>query len=329
MKETDYAYAVARIRANEPGLLKTVDQEQLITAENVQAALRILSDKGWNDVESYENVNDALRNQARKTWDLLLEIAPDPDELGFLAVKNDFHNMKAVLKEMVSVKNSLPDQNITDHFLTPSTLNFEDLRHVLIQKKFQDLPPFARDAAQKTYEVLVRTYDGQLADIMLDAMALGAMQQKAEATGNRFVQDLTELICATTNLKIVMRAIRTGKDGAFLETALCKTKTLDKESMIRVAGKGMRDWTDWVSTTPYSAAVEYIAISATVFEKWCDDLVMQQLEGAKYQSFGIEPLIAYYFARDAEIKNVRIILSCKHNQLPVEMIRERVRKLYV
>lgn len=329
MKETDYAYAVARIRANEPGLLKTVDQEQLITAENAQAALRILSDKGWNDVDRYENVNNALRNQARKTWDLLLEIAPDPEELGFLAVKNDFHNMKAVLKEMVSVKNSLPETNLADYFLVPATLDFELLQNALLHKNFQVLPPFAGNAAQKTYEVLVRTYDGQLADIMLDAMALGAMQQKAEATGNRFVQELTELICATTNLKIVMRAIRTGKDRAFLETALCETKTLDKESMIRAAGKGMREWTDWVSTTPYSDAVGILAISATAFEKWCDDLVMQQLEGAKYQSFGIEPLVAYYFARDAEIKNVRIILSCKHNQLPVEMIRERVRKIYV
>ena len=56
---------------------------------------------------------------------------------------------------------------------------------------------------------------------------------------------------------------------------------------------------------------------------------MSHIEKAKYKSFGIEPLIAFYIAKDAEIKNVRIILSCKHNELPPQTIRERVRKLYV
>ena len=40
-------------------------------------------------------------------------------------------------------------------------------------------------------------------------------------------------------------------------------------------------------------------------------------------------LAAYYFAVENEIKTVRIVLSCKKNDMSVETIRERVRKLYV
>ena len=65
------------------------------------------------------------------------------------------------------------------------------------------------------------------------------------------------------------------------------------------------------------------------FEKWCDDLLMQQLDEARRVSFGLAPLIAYYVARDAEIKNIRILLSCKRLGLPADQIRERMREAYV
>ena len=68
MKDTDYAYSVARIRANESSLLTTADIEQLIAADNYQSALRILEEKGWIDAESHEDINFALKKQMQKTW---------------------------------------------------------------------------------------------------------------------------------------------------------------------------------------------------------------------------------------------------------------------
>ena len=56
---------------------------------------------------------------------------------------------------------------------------------------------------------------------------------------------------------------------------------------------------------------------------------MECVNKAKYTAFGIDPIIAYYVARDAEIKTVRIVLSAKINNLPADVIRERVRTLYV
>ncbi len=47
MHETEYAYAVARIRANETKLLTRADIDQLIEAESYEAAVRLLADKGF------------------------------------------------------------------------------------------------------------------------------------------------------------------------------------------------------------------------------------------------------------------------------------------
>ena len=48
-----------------------------------------------------------------------------------------------------------------------------------------------------------------------------------------------------------------------------------------------------------------------------------------HNPFGIGPVAAYILARENEIKTVRIILAAKRNNLPEEMLRERVRAMYV
>lgn len=323
MKDTDYAYAVARVRANETSLLTAADIEQLIAAENLQTALRFLEDKGWGSCENYENISFALKQQVQNTWKLLCEISPDISELDFLIVKNDFHNIKAALKELISnIKDS-------ESFIVPSIISPEQIKDAVFNNRFFEFPDFARDGAEKTYEVLTRTSDGQLADIMLDALALNTITEKAKATKNKFIIDLAELICVTANIKTALRAARTGKDEQFLDAALCKTQTLDKSALADAAKKGPEELINYLSNTAYSEAAEHIKLSTTSFEKWCDDILMLHVANARFVSFGVEPLIAYYIAKDAEIKTVRIILSCKHNKLPPEAIKERVRKLYV
>ena len=49
-----------------------------------------------------------LREQAARMWSLLTEVAPDVGELSFLTAKNDFHNLKAALKSLVSDQSPEP-----------------------------------------------------------------------------------------------------------------------------------------------------------------------------------------------------------------------------
>ena len=47
------------------------------------------------------------------------------------------------------------------------------------------------------------------------------------------------------------------------------------------------------------------------------------------RSFGTEPLMAYFIAKETEIKNLRILKVCKECNTNKETIMERMRKLYV
>ena len=97
LKDTEYAYAVAKVRVHEAALLKKTDTERLIAAADAREFFRVLADLGWQEAEETENLNALLQKRAENCWALLSECAPDAAELQFLIVPNDFHNLKAVL----------------------------------------------------------------------------------------------------------------------------------------------------------------------------------------------------------------------------------------
>ena len=78
-----------------------------------------------------------------------------------------------------------------------------------------------------------------------------------------------------------------------------------------------------------SGAAEAIKVSPSAFERWCDDKVMESIRPQKRNAFSIGPVVAYYLARQTEIRTARIVLTAKANGFSEEAIRERVREMYV
>ena len=114
MHENEYAYAVARIRANEVNLLTPAETEQLISAESYEAALRLLGDKGWHTDGVGHDYAPMLEEHVNAAWQLLKESAPDASLLDALVINNDFFNLKAALK---ANQRALPSDSGVPDFL--------------------------------------------------------------------------------------------------------------------------------------------------------------------------------------------------------------------
>lgn len=322
MQKTDYAYSVTSIRVKESSLLGQVEMDQLMAASSYPAAVSFLAEHGWEVTSARQTANSILRRELQRAWDLLCEIAPDITILHPLILRKDYHNLKA------GIKSKLSGQPVNAYFLTPSTLSHTLLVDAITRRAFDILPePFAT-VGEEAYDVLVRTGDGQLADILIDKIALTDILAKAKATENKLMIELSELFCAAANIKIAIRAAQTDRNEEFLRRAISDCDTLDAESLISEASLGIGPLMAYLGTTIYAAGVAFISTSPASFEKWCDDKEIAMLEKTKYEFFGPEPLIAYYLMKEAEIKNVRILLSAKENNIPVEEIRQRLRRLY-
>ena len=323
MHDVEYAYAVARVRANELNLLSESDVEQLIAAEDYESVMRRLSEAGWGDVDSNTDYAEYLENYFAKTWDLLVEVMDDIHELDLLLIRNDMQNLKAALKSIVSqhdAKGLYVKSTVYDSFALLNSVQNRD---------FKELPDFMQAPAMEAYDILTSTGNGQLADAVIDKATLDRILYLGKKSDSPVLAELAERMCATANIKTALRCAKTLKEKDFIERSLCECDTISKSKLVETALEGEEAVLKYLADTDYSVGADMFKKSTSAFEKWCDDILMECVSKAKYTAFGIDPIVAYYVARDAEIKTVRIILSAKINNLPADVIRERVRTLYV
>ena len=318
----DTIYAVARVRSKELSLLTRQDIDQLFSCKTYDECLRILHDKGWGTGEDSSS-EALLRAEEEKTWAFLREITEDLTPFRVLLIPTDYNNLKAAVKCVVT--------NVEPHhvFLPGGTVEPETMMRCVRENDFSPLPPQMAEAADNAYHTLLHTEDGQLCDVILDRACLLEVQAAGKEAGHELLAQYAELLVAISDIKVAMRACRTKKSRAFLDSALAPCATLDIGELAAAACKEPEDIFAYLSSTPYSDAAEEMKVSYSAFEKWCDNQVMELIGEQKSNPFTIGPLFAYVLARRNEIACVRIILSGKLNHLDADMIRERMRDMYV
>ncbi len=320
--KNDYLFAVASIRANEASLLKEADLEQLINAPDYKKAVALLQNKGWESPEGGD-YSAMLDKELEKTWELINKNAPEAEALGTFVVKNDFQNLKAVLKAEVT------GQKAENYFVSPSILDPADILFAVKERRFDDLPEFISDTAKKAFDTVTKTGSGQLCDVIIDTDALGAMLKFAKESEDKTLTDYAESFCLAADIKTAYRSMRTGKNKAFIEAATVDCEGVNRQALIEASLKGKDEFFEFLKNSGLSDYGEALNSGTSAFEKFCDDKMLEIMKKAKMTAFGISPLAAYYVARETEIKALRIILSAKLSGVSNDVIRERMRKLYV
>lgn len=318
MKDTEYAFGVAKIRANENRLLSTAVLESVIAAPSYPDALKILSDSGFAGLNE-DNVDEVLSDRAEQMFSLVRECAPDGKSLDFLIVKNDFHNAKTVLKAHIT------GSECESFLLSPHITDVKCIKDAVQKKDYDGVPEYMRDALKEAYQAITKTLDGQLADIILDRASLEAQILLAKQADDEFSIGLANLMTALSDIKIAFRASSMKKTREFYEQSVANCDMLDKSGLTEAALKGTNAITDYISAHGFERIAESSKKSFAAFEKCIDDELIGYVRDAKYHSLGVSPLVAFSLACDNEIKNVRIVLSCKKNGFGEENIRERVR----
>lgn len=263
MSSTKYANAVAAVKAMESSLITQSEFEQLINARSVSEVDAVLSSKS------------SEKNSLNEVWEMLQDFAPDSEELKILLYRNDFHNLKAALKAVIS--NREPEQ----YYITPTNLDLDELKSILTSKEYDYLPEYIRETAEQAYELLTRTLDGQLSDSLIDSAALSSMQKASNEFGGEFIQRYSQLITVCADIKTAYRCSVMNKPYSFIETAVCGSEELDKESLARAAQRGIDSLFSFLESTPYNEAAEILKSSPAQFEKWCDDMITDHAENAR------------------------------------------------
>lgn len=318
----DYTYAVARIRAKEPYLMSNQDLNSLLNCKTYDNAMAYLADKGWH-TENIRDYTEMLSKENEKTWQFMYELVDDKSVFNVFLLPKDFHNLKA------SVKAVITDNSANGVFYNTGTTDPQKIYSAVKDREYNKLPTHLQKCAAEAITVLLQTGDGQLCDIIIDKASLTALCEAGKSSGSDITQLYAETTVAAANIKSAIRCERTGKSIDFIKRCLAPCDTLNTDTLAASAAKGINAIYDYLQYTDYKGAVSALKKSASAFEIWCDNMLMSKMQSQKWEPFSQGPLIAYVLARDFEIKTVRIILSGKVNQLNDNIIKERLRDMYV
>ena len=322
----EYTYAVARIRALENSLFTDSTVDQLIACKDVDACIHFLEEKGWGDADTAGNGEAILAREEEKIWEVVKDLHIDMKLFGVLSLPKEFHNLKAAIKSVYEGSSHV------DIYYEGQAVSGAELEDIIGERDFDRLPDSMRSAAEEAYDTLLHTGDGQACDVIIDKACMQAVLEAGKDAGRRgygVIRDYAESSVSVADIRTAVRAARTGKSLDFLMQALVDTESLSAEHLAKSSAQGEESVREYLMTTSYRDAVEYLEKGPSAFEKWCDDKITESLEPQKYEAFTIGPVMAYVIARQNEIKTVRMVLTGKANGLPDESILERVRRMYV
>ena len=319
-----YIYAVARIRALEMSLMSQAAIEQLVATDYYKKQVQYIIEKGSGDSDNASmDENDILRAETDKTWAAVAEMVNDMSVFDVIRLPDLYHNLKAAIKTVVAVETP------AHVFFDNSEIDGQKMLSIVSDKAWDRLPEHMRDCAREAWDCMAQAGDGQMCDAVIDRGTLLAIMQAAKKADDRLLRDYAETTVAVADIKIAVRSMKTGKNKDFMKRAMAECNTLDIDRLATAAVAGMEEIERYLADTAYAGGAEALSESASAFERWCDNRIIETIKPQKYNPFTVGPIVAYILARLNEIKTVRIILTCKLNRLPEEAIRERVREMYV
>ena len=221
------------------------------------------------------------------------------------------------------------EEILTSH---PCTINNEDIIKAVENRRFSAFPEWLAKPADRAYETLAHTADARLSDAILDRAVMEQMLITAHKVHSDFVLDYFKTTVFYNNIKIAIRAARTGTDRDFLNNAFCDVEDFPKKSIIDAVLKGsaaVHDILSKLSAYGCNKAMAAYDASPSEFERFVDNkLIVMAKENCKRSGEGAEPLMGYLIGSEAEKKVIHIIANGLRTDSDTEIIRGRLREIY-
>ena len=329
-RDTDYLSISARIRAMENRLLTGERMERMIEARDFGEAAKVLTECGYGELSQPSlRALEALLTQARQ--EAFRDIAgavPDVRVVEVFILKYDYHNAKVLLKARhvgADGRRLLLPGGRYDPAMLLEQVDREEPAGV--SETF-------RAAWKAAWAELSASGDPQRCDVILDRECYQEMLALARETGSGFLEGYVRLLIDVANLRTAVRVARQGKGGDFLRQVLLPGGGVSESSLISARGEELAGL--FASGPLAEAAVLGAKLAAgeesgalTEFERLCDNALTTYLASGRRVAFGVQAVIGYLYAKEAELTALRTILSGRLAGLDGDTIRARLRKAYL
>ncbi|MCG2675590.1 V-type ATPase subunit [bacterium] len=319
--DTRYAYITGRTRALEARLLDKLKMERMIAATSAKASLSELEETDYgpyvSQLKDVNNFEGLLYDELKRLYSFIDKGSLDKELTDLFRIRYDFHNLKVFLKNEFKEK-PLPLEELP--FIDLGTI--EPLK-IGEAKKFLQIQ-------KETTRAFEENKNPQDIDIILDKEYYRLCVEKAEESENEFVINLFQKEIDLVNIKTFFRCQTLKRNKNFFLKIFIGKGILTKALFLEFYEKEENAFLRKLSFTPYAKAIMgYEKKGLKGLELSCDNFFLECLKKTKLITAGLEVLIAYLIAKENEIKLLRSVLIGKINEIPAQMIRERMRETFI
>ncbi len=327
-RDTDYLYISTRLKARGMSLFSREKLGRLIAARSEEDAAKLLSENGWGsfDPRDLTALEAEIARQQQESFALLYRYAPDQRMIDLFRLKYDYHNLKSVIKA------DALGQDASYLLSTSGTIPPATLLAMAREQDYAKLPRAMKQAAEQAADLLARTGDPQLSDLLLDRTMTAQMLALAEETGSEFLLGYVRLMIDLGNLRVLTRSARTRKGYDYLKRALFPGGGVTLATLTgEITAELLRaKFASPALAAPVEAAVAALSGgSLAALDLACDNALIGYLRSSSLIPFGEAQVIGYLLAKEAELVSVRTVMVGRHAGLSPEQITERLRISYV
>lgn len=338
MPQASVVFASARVSVLAAKLLTKERVGRMLDAKTPEEAVKALAEFGYGGSREMQTPADyqvLIDEEVQCAHKLLHEITPDQPATDLFLLQYDYHNLKALVKARLQGKNDAPVQ-------PGGSMDVEFLQSKVRERDYRSLPKEMQKALAEVDMLSGGRATPQVIDTIVDAAMYTDILQRLEDSDlrgqRRKTPELETYFRARidlTNIGTLLRARKANLPKEIFARLLMPQADITREQLLsaydqpldalgQLLGKGE------LRQLVMEGIEDYIATGSTAaLERRGDNYLIDLFRAQRHNIFGIQPVIGYVLAREQEARVIRLVMTGKLNNIPAEVIQERLRDLYV
>ena len=333
MKDIQFNSVNTRIRTYEQQLLSKAMYERLLMASSADELYGILQETTYSKFLDEEltvhNFEKMLLAELSEMYRNLYAISPSRLVIDLFTLKYDYQNLK------VLVKADYNQEDLSSLLVPYGSIPLATLKELVRAHHSPQVADAMNECVAEVYGYLEEYHERHSLDIIFDNYYWKHLTQLVEGKENEEFQRLVRRNIDVFNISATLRSHLMGRHRGFIQAVLADGGTLATEELLEAISQSLDEFVVYLQASPYRPLIEVsheemrTAKTLNDFDLQKDNFLMERLKEQKMVPFGPLAIMGYIYAKEIEIKNLRILFIGKINKIPEETLRRRVRESYV
>jgi len=319
-----YMFQTAQVRSMETQMLTRTTLTDMANASDFPSAAGSLSGTEYTLPQGAGGIEleTVLRQRRAAIRRLFEDLMLDERIVEVFRSRDDYANLRLILRRV------LTDKPVGTDYSPEGNVSPELLRQAFEEQNYSILPEYLQAATDQAVLAYYQNKDIRQIDYAIDHAQAAYKPDRAQVVdGAEFVTNLFRIQMDLTNLRTMLRVklLQADPRGAFLEGGFVEEDRLRQGLDLPYEALGALFF-----ATPYHHIVDagagYVAAHGSFLkvEQLCDEYLLGYLRQTVQIAAGPQPVIAFFLAKEHEIRTVRLILTAKRNGLDTRLILDRL-----